>query len=137
MDRFVIRIARRAGIVALFVDTLIVGPEGVIYATPPEQSRGVAFAGGYVFIRGHDLDLRMGRVTAKGSKARSGGPTTTGQFNKGGDGYVVLDVTAERVQAEFLFSDSVKRRSAVCHRRAVLAARAGTNHWVPVTFGEA
>jgi hypothetical protein len=91
--RLVPQTQRSAGIVALFVDTLVVGPEGVIYATPPEQSRGVAFAGGYVFIRGRHLDLREGRVTAKGSRSRSGGPTTANMFNRGGDGYVVLDAT--------------------------------------------
>ncbi|MFO0691203.1 MAG: alkaline phosphatase D family protein [Myxococcota bacterium] len=46
------------------------------------------------------------------------------------NGYVVLDLTAERVRAEFFASEPVKTRSAVCHRRAVLEAQAGANHWV-------
>jgi hypothetical protein len=81
------------GIVALFVDTLTVGTAGAITASPPEQSRDIAFAGGYVLIRGGKLDVGTGRVTAKGSKPKPGSASTAALVNKAGDGYVVLDAT--------------------------------------------
>jgi len=51
------------------------------------------------------------------------------------NGWVLLDVTAERVRAEFFASESVKSRTSVCHRRAALEARSGTNHFVDVSEG--
>jgi alkaline phosphatase D len=48
------------------------------------------------------------------------------------NGFVILDVTRERAQAEFFFSDSVKNRSGVCHRGATFEARAGSNRLAPV-----
>ena len=49
------------------------------------------------------------------------------------NGFLILDITPERAQAEFIFSDPVKTRSGVCHRWAAFETRAGTNHLVPVT----
>lgn len=51
------------------------------------------------------------------------------------NGFVVLDVTAERVRAEFFASDPVQSRSTVCHRRAALEARSGTSHFVDASTG--
>lgn len=43
------------------------------------------------------------------------------------NGFVLLDVDAERVRAEFHFSDSVQARSAICRREAAFETRAGAN----------
>ncbi len=47
------------------------------------------------------------------------------------NGFVILDVTPERAQAEFMFSDSVKTRSATCHLGAAFETRAGANRLTP------
>ncbi|MBK7952140.1 MAG: alkaline phosphatase D family protein [Deltaproteobacteria bacterium] len=52
------------------------------------------------------------------------------------NGWVLLGLTAERARAEFFASESVKTRSAICHRRAVLEARAATAHWVVLEGAE-
>jgi alkaline phosphatase D len=48
------------------------------------------------------------------------------------NGFLLLDLTEERVEAEFWFSDSVKTRSAVCRRAARVGIRAGANRLGPV-----
>lgn len=49
------------------------------------------------------------------------------------NGFVILDLTPERAQAEFWFSDSVKTRSGVCRRAAAFETRAGTNRLVALS----
>lgn len=46
------------------------------------------------------------------------------------NGFVILDLNAERARAEFHVSAPVSRRSAVCEQGAVLEARTGSNHLV-------
>ncbi|MEZ4332500.1 MAG: alkaline phosphatase D family protein [Myxococcota bacterium] len=53
------------------------------------------------------------------------------------NGWVLLDLTTERVRAAFFASDPVERRSPVCALRATLESRSGTNHWVEVETGHA
>lgn len=78
------------GIALLLVDALNVTATGTISATPPNSTRDVAYAGGYVFIHGSSLALGEGQVTARGSTgARPSGPFA-GQTNRAGSGYVVV-----------------------------------------------
>lgn len=84
---------RAGGIALLLADDLQVQPTGSITASPPDEARDVAFAGGYVFLRGTSLSLGEGRVTALGSVGhRTLGPFA-GQTNRASPGYVVLAAT--------------------------------------------
>jgi len=51
------------------------------------------------------------------------------------NGFVLLELSRERLRAEFFAIDSVRVREAACRAGAVLEARAGTNHFVRVGAG--
>lgn len=82
------------GIVLLLVDDLQVQATGSISATPPDATRSVAFAGGYVFLRGSKLSLGDGRVTALGSTGTQPSGPFAGQTNQASPGYIVLSAAS-------------------------------------------
>lgn len=84
---------RAGGIVLLLVDELTIGTNGSISATPPDAFRDVAFAGGYVYVRGTTLDVGMDRIHAQGSVGRGVNGPTLGQSNQASPGYIVLEGT--------------------------------------------
>jgi hypothetical protein len=77
------------GIVLLLVNELSIDATGSIDATPPDAQRDIAFAGGYVLIRGESLELGSGRVRALGSVGH--GANGLAFENSASPGYVVLD----------------------------------------------
>jgi hypothetical protein len=81
---------RAGGIVLLLVDELQVEATGTISASPPNAARSVAFAGGYVFIRGTTLSLGEGRISALGSVGSQPTGPFAGQTNHASPGYIVL-----------------------------------------------
>ena len=42
-------------------------------------------------------------------------------------GFVILDITRDRVRAEYIYTESVKTRSAQCRGAATFEVRSGTN----------
>jgi hypothetical protein len=81
------------GIALLLVDDVQVQAMGAITASPPDEARNIAFAGGYVFIRGATLSLGTNQVTALGSVGRQPNGPTAGQTNQASPGYIVLSAT--------------------------------------------
>lgn len=81
------------GIVLLLAGELSLGAAGGISARPPDPSRDTAPSGGYVFIRGHDLDVGDLRVDALGATGHGGSSSTFGFTNQAGPGYVVLEAS--------------------------------------------
>ena len=43
-------------------------------------------------------------------------------------GFVILDLTAERARAEFIFVDTIAERTAATHAGAILETLSGANH---------
>jgi hypothetical protein len=84
---------RAGGIALLLADDLQIRPTGSITASPPDQTRDVAFAGGYVFLSGTSLSLGEGLVTALGSVGHRPLGPFAGQTNRASPGYVVLAAT--------------------------------------------
>jgi hypothetical protein len=82
-----------AGIVLLLTGDVRVGASGQIVAAPLNRGRDTAASGGYVLIRGHDLDIGDQRITALGGIALGGSPSTSNVMNPAGDGYVVFETT--------------------------------------------
>jgi hypothetical protein len=88
--RLVSMAGQAGGVVLLLADEVDVAETGSISASPPPASRDVAFAGGYVMIRGKRLALGADRVTARGSVGGGiNGPTASFE-NQASPGYVVL-----------------------------------------------
>jgi len=78
---------RGSGIIAVFAGDISVAA-GTLVATPSDASRDVASSGGYVYLRGANVDLGAGRVTARGGTAHGAAPG--GKSNVAGNGYVVV-----------------------------------------------
>lgn len=82
---------RAGGAVLLVVGSLTVSPTGVITATPPDASRDVAYAGGFILVKtAGSVTLGDERVSAQGSVGRSGSPPTAGLSNRASEGYIVV-----------------------------------------------
>jgi hypothetical protein len=84
---------RAGGIVLLSAGRLTVRSTGVISATPIDWNRDIAASGGYVLIRGGELDLGDTRVTARGAVAHGGSAPTAGIDIEASPGYVVIDAS--------------------------------------------
>jgi hypothetical protein len=84
---------RAGGIALLLADDLQIQPTGSISASPPDEQRDIAFAGGYVFLSGRSLSLGEGLVTALGSIGHRPLGPFAGQTNRASPGYVVLAAT--------------------------------------------
>jgi hypothetical protein len=89
--RYIVEDARAGGIVLILGGDITVTSTGAISATPIVFERDVAASGGYVMLRGRDLDVGRSRVQAVGGVALGGSPATMGMSIAGGDGYVVLE----------------------------------------------
>lgn len=82
---------RAGGIVLVLADEVTVANTGSISASPPDASRDLSFAGGYVLLRGQSLALGTDRVTALGSAGKGVNGPTLGQANHAGNGYIALE----------------------------------------------
>jgi hypothetical protein len=80
---------RGAGIIAVFGGDISVSPTGSLIATAVDAFRDVASSGGYVYMRGTNIDLGTGRVTARGATAHN----ATGASNIAGNGYIVVQAS--------------------------------------------
>lgn len=79
------------GIVLLLADEVTLAETGSISASPPQATRDIAFAGGYIMIRGQSLVLGNEQVTALGGVGKGVNGPTLGLTNRAGAGYVTLD----------------------------------------------
>jgi hypothetical protein len=79
---------RGAGIIAVFGGDISVSAAGSLVATPVDVSNAAA-SGGYVYVRGGNIDLGTGRVTARGATAHD----ASGATNIAGSGYVVVQAS--------------------------------------------
>lgn len=88
-----ITVGQAGGIVLLLADEVTLTDSASISASPPTP-RDLAFAGGYVLIRGQNLSLGNGHVNALGGVGKNNSAATAGFENHAGPGYIVLDASA-------------------------------------------
>ena len=82
---------KAGGIVLLLADEVSLTETGRISASPPPATRDIAFAGGYVLIRGQSLTLGTGQVSALGGIGKGVNGNTLNITKQAGSGYVTLD----------------------------------------------
>jgi len=88
---FSLYFGQAGGIVLVLADEVSLTETGSISASPPDAQRDIAFAGGYILLRGQSLALGTERVTALGSAGKGVNGPTLGQANHAGNGYITLD----------------------------------------------
>jgi hypothetical protein len=82
---------RAGGIVLVLADEVTLTETGSITASPPDAPRDIAFAGGYILLRGQSLALGTDRVTALGGTGKGVNGPTLGLTNHAGNGYIAVD----------------------------------------------